>query len=156
MEKSFGYCTCIKLWGILWNCISSASRIWFYLGVYVELRPVTRAYTMFTVTPMSLFMDRNWTINFIFLFYSIHYWTLEIQQMPFSVVIKLWIFYSLSSYFLKSKGERKGKKKKKKYTANWKSNYDNYIAVWSNNLPNCLITCPTFILEWGPETFRSL
>ena len=101
-----------KLWGILWNCISSASRIWFYLGVYVELRPVTRAYIMFTVTPMSLFMDRNWTINFFFLFYSIHYWTLEIQQMPFSVVIKLWIFYSLSSYFLKSKGERKGKKKK--------------------------------------------
>ena len=31
-----------KLWGILWNCISSASRIWFYLGVYVELRPICK------------------------------------------------------------------------------------------------------------------
>ena len=50
LEKSFRYCTCIKLWGILWNCISSASRIWFYLGVYIELRPVTRAYIMFTVS----------------------------------------------------------------------------------------------------------
>ena len=31
-------------------CISFASRIWFYLGVYVELRPVTCAYIMFTLS----------------------------------------------------------------------------------------------------------
>ena len=45
-------------------------------------------------------------------------------------------------------GRRKEpKKKKKKDAANWKSNYDNYVAVCLNNLPNCIITCLTFIFE---------
>ena len=45
-------------------------------------------------------------------------------------------------------GRRKEpKKKKKKDAANWKSNYDNYVVVWLNNLPNCIITCLTFIFE---------
>ena len=39
------------------------------------------------------------------------------------------------------------KKKKKKDAASRKSNYDNYVAVWLNNLPNCIITCLTFIFE---------
>ena len=39
-----------RLWRILWYYISSALRIWFYLGLYVELRPVSCAYIMIPVS----------------------------------------------------------------------------------------------------------
>ena len=39
------------------------------------------------------------------------------------------------------------KRKKKKDAANLKTNYDNYVAVWLNNLPNCMTTCQLLFLN---------
>lgn len=62
------------------------------------------------------FMDRNWTINFFFL-YSIPYWTLEIQQMPFSIdwlnSFGFFIHQALIIIIFKSKWEKEATKKEK-------------------------------------------
>ena len=110
----------------LWNCISFDSRIWFYLGVYVELRPVTRACIMFPVsnlyqvceTFIEVIVNGQKLELLIFFWYSIPYWTLEIQQMPFSdgslnsFDFYFYLFYLF--FIFNPMGRRKEPKKKKK------------------------------------------